>query len=119
VESIVADATEEELVVVITDGSGKVPSLVGSGKVPSLVNEKCEFCGRRKQLSPRKHWRLISCVCCDVREHQCRHRPGARPPNFKDRARPVVNPLTGKVEKMTIARQRELQEQLEKESSHQ
>jgi len=110
VESIVADAIEEEgPVVVITDGSGKLPS---------LVNEKCEFCGRRKQLS-RKSWRPISCVCCDAHKHQCRHRPRVGPPDFKDHEWPVVNPLTGKVERMTIAKQHELREQLEKESSHQ
>ncbi len=107
----VADTIEEEgPIVVITDGSGKLPS---------LVNEKCELCGRRKQLSLRKHRRPISCVCCDIHEHQCKHRPRASWKDISEHEWPIVNPLTGKVERMTIAKQRELREQFGKEPSHQ
>jgi len=37
---------------------------------PSL---KCDFCGRKLQISNRRPSR---CVCCDVHDENCKHRQG-------------------------------------------
>ena len=61
----------------------------------------CTFCNRRKQTS--KRWKEPRCVCCDVHEGNCKHRPKTDPVDiFKTHLWPLTDPFTKEVTRMTL-----------------
>ena len=72
----------------------------------NVSSDHCQFCNRRKQIST--HWSKSECVCCDVHEGQCNHRPKLALSSLQSLERSLKNPLTNKTERMTITKQCEL-----------